>query len=259
MVRSLTLVAVGHSVIFLAIVTPLAMAIDSGVVAGPIMQEAPLSARLRAADCAACGSPWVSAETSLTSISKPAAFAALLASSIASLVALAMAGAVTDMGPVLSSRSPITSVICAARASIAVRAARATPAARAVLRTRIIGFPPPLSKCQIRSGTVQLSPTVARGRRRSNRTAWRHMAHLLHNRVKVIGNVRRRRHEGGRLPPAWVAGRTQLRGSPRARDGARRLPSCRQGGLAQWLRSHGAARHSRPQDAAADDPRRRYR
>src|SRR5258708_26070531 len=120
MVRSLTLVAVGHRGVFLVIVAALAMGMDSGVVAGPIMQEAPLSARLRAADCAACGSPWVSAETSLTSISTPAAFAALLASSIASLVALAMAGAVTDMGPVLSSRSPLPSVICDARASSAV-------------------------------------------------------------------------------------------------------------------------------------------
>ena len=66
------LVPVGQMVIFFWIVRPLAIAIDSGVVDGPIMQAAPWSARLRAADSAACGSPCVSAPTSLAVMSTPA-------------------------------------------------------------------------------------------------------------------------------------------------------------------------------------------
>ena len=43
------------------------------------------------------------------------------------------------------------------------------------------------------------------------------------------------------------------RGRPRSRPGRRGMPAARQGGVSQWLRSHGDARHSRSEDAAADD------
>ena len=53
MVRSRMLVPTGQMVTRLRMVRPLAMAMDSGVMAGPIRQEAPWSTRLRAAERAA--------------------------------------------------------------------------------------------------------------------------------------------------------------------------------------------------------------
>ncbi len=79
MVRSRMLVPVGQMGIFFWMVRPLAIAIDSGVIDGPIRHEAPWSTSVRAADSAACGSPWTSAPTSLAVIATPACAAALLA------------------------------------------------------------------------------------------------------------------------------------------------------------------------------------
>ena len=83
------------------------MAIDSPVVAGPRMHEAPLSATVRAADSAACGSPCGSAVAIFTAMPSPAACAALLATLAPSLVALSNAGPVSESAPVSSGRVPM--------------------------------------------------------------------------------------------------------------------------------------------------------
>jgi hypothetical protein len=70
------LVPVGHKVILFWMVRPLAMAIDSGVMDGPMMAEAPLATSARAAESAAWGSPCASAETAVALIGTPAAAAA---------------------------------------------------------------------------------------------------------------------------------------------------------------------------------------
>jgi hypothetical protein len=72
-------VPVGHKVTFFWMVRPLATAIDSGVIDGPTMAEAPLATRARAADSAACGSPCASAETAVILRGTPAAAADWLA------------------------------------------------------------------------------------------------------------------------------------------------------------------------------------
>src|SRR5215203_4023487 len=77
-VRSLSLDAVGQSVIFRCLVRPFRIEIDSGVEDGPRIQDAPLSTTARAAERAACGSPCGSAVASFTVILIPAADAALL-------------------------------------------------------------------------------------------------------------------------------------------------------------------------------------
>src|SRR5215472_5967259 len=128
MVRSRMLVPVGQMVTRLRMVTPLAMAIDSGVMEGPIRQEAPWSTRLRAADRAAWGSPCTSAPMSLAVICTPALAACSLANWTASFTALSCEGPVSESGPVTSSSLPIVRFTGSACAP-AVQEATARPAA----------------------------------------------------------------------------------------------------------------------------------
>src|SRR5712691_1032545 len=108
--RSRADVADGNMVIFRAFVNPLRIASASGVEAGPVRQVAPWSTSFRAAESAACGSVWLSADSSWNLIPMPSACDALLSSSTASFNALSAGAPSAPRSPVKGSTSPIVIV-----------------------------------------------------------------------------------------------------------------------------------------------------
>ena len=99
-------------------VMPLRIEIDSGVVAGPTRQDAPLSISVRAAESAACGSPCESAATKVTVAGTPASLAALLATCADRFMAFSDVGPSSESGPVDSRRLPIVRLSGSAPASV---------------------------------------------------------------------------------------------------------------------------------------------